>query len=653
MNFNLASSSTTEISAEAPCVYPSTPPQRLCNLSAANTPSSHQSSSPPRAPSLVFTTGSATAANTASDADDDAFPLTPNSKSSLHFASKGAGLQNPGYSPESKRDDSVAHSPSNGVEPQIPSYPAESEHGDLPHCRTTSFEDQRLFDRLAGRSVDLNASETVSKMVKDAYMSTLQDLSSASFQCVIQYLEAVRERHRMLYHAACWEVSEHARWEALARSMREDLKTNFLKAEQEVRFLLELFSHRLNLSGHPAAQYSAEFCDENRASICRADAVLVILNGAKEIRAANNCILASQKRQDRAKEAFIKHSKVNWGLAISVVGHAVGDRPNLNPIVPRRLLGSIEMARSSCSASSLVDSQHTLGSDSEMPETDQVDVEMGSGSGADYDPEYGALSIGRIPRSLDNIEPSPDDLNHSDSAIISTSQMAPLPARSRIQRILLTLRDTLKTTFNSFGVSTSSSTQGVDSPPRVFAPPYPFPTMSIYRLMSWMHSGGNLLLETKVSHLVKDVILADDFNRNDFENFSVRRNLQELDMDESGKRVTFPDDWVQTDVTIDIPTKAREDGPRPYTIHGFHYRPLVEVICVAFADVQAGAYHLLPFKRLWKDPLDGHEEQIYDELYTSDAWLEAQDDIHRLPKEPGCSLERCHAWYVNDTIPVI
>jgi hypothetical protein len=119
-------------------------------------------------------------------------------------------------------------------------------------------------------------------------MSTLQDLSSTSFQCVIQYLEAVRERHRMLYHAACWEVSEHARREALARSMREDSKTNFLKAEQEVRFLLELFSHRLNVSGHPAAQYSAEFRDKNRASIRRADAVLALLNGAKEIRTANN-----------------------------------------------------------------------------------------------------------------------------------------------------------------------------------------------------------------------------------------------------------------------------------------------------------------------------------------------------------------------------
>jgi hypothetical protein len=72
---------------------------------------------------------------------------------------------------------------------------------------------------------------------------------------------------------------------------------------------------------------------------------------------------------------------------------------------------------------------------------------------------------------------------------------------------------------------------------------------------------------------------------------------------------------------------------------GFHYWPLIEVICAAFADVQASTFHLLPFKWLWKDPLDGHQERIFDELYSSDAWLQAQDELQKLPKGAGCSLE--------------
>ncbi|KAG2737784.1 hypothetical protein P692DRAFT_201693716, partial [Suillus brevipes Sb2] len=77
-----------------------------------------------------------------------------------------------------------------------------------------------------------------------------------------------------------------------------------------------------------------------------------------------------------------------------------------------------------------------------------------------------------------------------------------------------------------------------------------------------------------------------------------------------------------------------------YSILGFHYRPLVAVIRSVFADVQAGAYHLFPFQRIWKDALDDHQERVFDELYSSDSWLQAQDNLHRQPREPGCSLER-------------
>ncbi|KAG2128016.1 uncharacterized protein EDB93DRAFT_1096230 [Suillus bovinus] len=163
--------------------------------------------------------------------------------------------------------------------------------------------------------------------------------------------------------------------------------------------------------------------------------------------------------------------------------------------------------------------------------------------------------------------------------------------------------------------------------------------MTIYRLMSWMHTSSNMVSETKVSHLIRDVMMADDFNPKDLEDFSIRRSLRELDTDNKRRRVTFPDDWIKTSITISILTKSKEEDPQPYTTPGFHYRPLVEVKHAEFADVQARAFHLSPFQWLWKDPLDSHQERIFDKLYTSDAWLEAQDNLQKLPKEPGCSLE--------------
>jgi hypothetical protein len=164
--------------------------------------------------------------------------------------------------------------------------------------------------------------------------------------------------------------------------------------------------------------------------------------------------------------------------------------------------------------------------------------------------------------------------------------------------------------------------------------------MTIYRLMTWMNSGSHQKSQTEVMRLVTDVIQAEGFNAKDLDGFSVRRCLRALDNDRSKETFTFPDDWVETDVQIEIPTKSRDDDSRTFNITGFHYRPLVAVIRAAFADVQANSFHISPFKRLWKDPLDNHEERIYDELYTSDAWLQAQDDLQRQPKERGCSLER-------------
>jgi len=182
-------------------------------------------------------------------------------------------------------------------------------------------------------------------------------------------------------------------------------------------------------------------------------------------------------------------------------------------------------------------------------------------------------------------------------------------------------------------------TEEPDSP-GILPPPYPLPNMTIYRLISWMNSGSNQKSETEVTRLVKEVILADDFDIKHLEDFSVRKSLRELDNNPRGRKIEFPDDWIQANVTIKIPTKSKEDDAIPFSVPGLHFRPLIEVIRSAFTDIQASAFHLSPFKRLWKNPLNNRQERIFDELYTSDSWLDAQDELQKLPKEPGCSLER-------------
>jgi hypothetical protein len=272
-----------------------------------------------------------------------------------------------------------------------------------------------------------------------------------------------------------------------------------------------------------------------------------------------------------------------------------------------------------------------------------------------------------IPRNFDDPLPDDEDINPSDITGIVPSLVAP---HRRIRRVLLTLRDALQTAFNTFGLSRQyprrpsfepdkfvpssllqksspipievHDTQGSDQSCSVSEPPpYPFPNMTVYRLMTWMNSGSHQKSQTEVMRLVRDVIQSEDFNRKDLDGFSVRRCLHALDNHTTNKEsAVFPDDWVETDVNIDIPTKSKDDQSQSFSVSGFHYRPLVAVIRSAFADIQANAFHLFPFKRLWKDPLDNQEQRVYDELYTSNSWLEAQDDLQRQPKESGCSLER-------------
>jgi hypothetical protein len=111
-------------------------------------------------------------------------------------------------------------------------------------------------------------------------------------------------------------------------------------------------------------------------------------------------------------------------------------------------------------------------------------------------------------------------------------------------------------------------------------------------------SGSHQKSEAEVTRLAIDMIQAQDFNSRDLDGFSARKSLRALDNDKGKGAITFPDDWLETDITLVIPTKSKDDPSTSFSIPDFHYRPLVGVIRSAFSDIQAGAFYLLPFKRL-------------------------------------------------------
>ncbi|KIK11948.1 hypothetical protein PISMIDRAFT_121800, partial [Pisolithus microcarpus 441] len=76
-----------------------------------------------------------------------------------------------------------------------------------------------------------------------------------------------------------------------------------------------------------------------------------------------------------------------------------------------------------------------------------------------------------------------------------------------------------------------------------------------------------------------------------------------------------------------------------FAVPGLMYRPLTLVIKAAFSEPVSKWFHFIPFKRIWKSA-SGQEQRIYDELYSSDVWNKAHDEIQKQKRDDNCRLER-------------
>ncbi|KAF8890440.1 hypothetical protein BD779DRAFT_1438607 [Infundibulicybe gibba] len=184
--------------------------------------------------------------------------------------------------------------------------------------------------------------------------------------------------------------------------------------------------------------------------------------------------------------------------------------------------------------------------------------------------------------------------------------------------------------------------------PRAYLPPWPFKNMTIFRLMTWAsHSAGNgHVTESALTSLARDVVCMPDFRADDLVGFDAHRENQRLDKSEDDpglKDTPFSnsDKWNETGIDIQIPTGVPQSLPKTFTVPGLHFRSLVEVIKSAFSETTARHFHLTPFRRIHQSHTTaGDETRIFDEMYTSDTWINAHNNLQKQPAEPDCKLER-------------
>ncbi|KIK21880.1 hypothetical protein PISMIDRAFT_103307 [Pisolithus microcarpus 441] len=221
----------------------------------------------------------------------------------------------------------------------------------------------------------------------------------------------------------------------------------------------------------------------------------------------------------------------------------------------------------------------------------------------------------------------------------------PVPASaSFLPQVILHIFDSFCTSFNRFGIaqeyrhrpsydpdhavpahklSSSTDNDGTTtcSDTQKRPPPFPWPNMSIWRLMAWQLTGNSEKSSAETTRLVHDILLAEDFKPEDLSGFNAQTAIKNMDRleatptsnSESTDAPKFWDGWkTNVDVDIQVPScekcRSSERCGRIFTVHGFAYRPLVPLIRAAFMEAISKWFHLTPFKRIWKSPVTGREQ---------------------------------------------
>ncbi|TFK69161.1 hypothetical protein BDN72DRAFT_878592 [Pluteus cervinus] len=207
----------------------------------------------------------------------------------------------------------------------------------------------------------------------------------------------------------------------------------------------------------------------------------------------------------------------------------------------------------------------------------------------------------------------------------------------------------------------------------------PYPSISAFILNRWFWRTGKKtkcdrddLLEVMFDKRFSlEDIRGVDFDRLDqkvVDHFNHQDESTSKHPDHEEERARASMGWKQSAVRIDVPTgqkvskankkrkaaerkrRAKEDEvssedegtSHKYYVPDFYHRSLVDLITeVCSGSTSSSTFHWHPYKENWQPPWeDATVENVYGELYSSPAFIEAHHLLQESPREPGCDLPR-------------
>jgi len=166
-------------------------------------------------------------------------------------------------------------------------------------------------------------------------------------------------------------------------------------------------------------------------------------------------------------------------------------------------------------------------------------------------------------------------------------------------------------------------------------------------MMTWLFTQSNLKSIPEANRLVQDFFQHPLRNDEELSRFNADTENDRLNNYLDSCVMAYPDHdgWIETSVKIHVPFEKKHfssefEAPE-FEVGSLHHHQIIRIIRDAFQDPIVRTFNLTPFTQHWK-PWDDNdnEEQIYSEVYTSPAMLEAHEDIQQLPRTLCDDLER-------------
>ena len=101
--------------------------------------------------------------------------------------------------------------------------------------------------------------------------------------------------------------------------------------------------------------------------------------------------------------------------------------------------------------------------------------------------------------------------------------------------------------------------------------------------------------------------------------------------------------WIKTPVKINVPfhKRMRHPGTKEFNVGILHHCKLMSIIREKIIRASMHPHlHFEPYEIIWQPNATGDAVRVHGELFTSDAFIKAHQELQDSPGEPGCDLPR-------------